>query len=272
MYQKLIEIIFLLNLMTMFLVVNCQLINSDQSLKKLLGNSNYTKTTPPFYENYESVLVNISLMYFHLITLDEKNQIMTSLSVIEQIWHDPRLEWDPSMYGNLTKTNLLVNDIWRPTTAVSNSASGDGFLTTNKENSYATIYNTGKVTLYSQATSLQTRCELNVAKFPFDSQSCNISFTHWPLLTNEMPQIIYIFNNKTTEYSRLEQNHSIWDLVNISYLHEGFNGYIVMLQFQRKTTYYIMNLIIPCIILNIVILIAFFLPFASQLDISKSFF
>ena len=141
----------------MFLVVNCQLIDSDQSLKKLLGNSNYTKTTPPFYENYEFVPVNISLMYFRLITLDEKNQIMTSLSVIEQIWYDPRLEWDPSMYGNLTKTNLLVNDIWRPTTAVSNSASGDGFLTTNKENSYATIYNTGKVTLYSQATSLQTR-------------------------------------------------------------------------------------------------------------------
>ena len=175
------------------------------------------------------------------------------------------------MYYNLISITLPLDSIWKPTTAVANSANGDGYLTTNKDSSYVDIYFDGKVILTSQAISLQTRCTLDVSKYPFDSQICNITLLPWPFLSATQ-KIIYSFTNQTSLASTLGVNHSIWDLLNITYsVDYGYsgNGYNVMLKFQRKSTYYMTNSIVPCLILNIIILISFFLPFANQMALGK---
>jgi nicotinic acetylcholine receptor, invertebrate len=242
-------------------VFTCQLVYNDQNLKKQLL-ANYSKTSRPG----DYVSVYISLILFHLIGIDEKNQIMTSFLIINQTWFDSRLAWDPRTYNNSVSISLPLDNIWKPTTAVANSAYGDGNLTTNKENSYVDILYTGTVYLTSQAISLQTRCTLDVSKCPFNSQICNITFASWPFLTSQ--NTIYYFTNQTSPISTLGSNHSIWNLLSITYtIDYGYSGlgYKVILKFERKSTYYMMNSIVPCLILNVIILIAFFLPFANQM-------
>ena len=88
----------------------------DKNLKMQLF-ANYSKTTSPD----EMVEVNIELVSFYLIDIDEKKQIMTSYSIINQKWNDSRLSWNSSMY-NLTKVSLTLDSIWKPSTIVTNSA------------------------------------------------------------------------------------------------------------------------------------------------------
>ena len=148
---------------------------------------------------------------------------MTSLPVIVQRWNDSRLEWNPIDYGNLTKISLPVDSIWKPPTSVINSVSGDGFLTTNKDYNYVDMYYNGDVHYFLQALALTTRCILNVSRYPFDSQVCNITFVYWQFISSKFenviqPQVRYIFDNKTSGFGTFpSQNHPIWDLVNISY-------------------------------------------------------
>jgi hypothetical protein len=126
------------------------------------------------------------------------------------------------------------------------------------------------VNLTSQAISLQTRCTLDVSKCPFNSQICNINFASWPFLTSQ--NTIYYFTNQTSPISTLGSNHSILNLLSIAYtIDYGYSrlGYNVILKFERKSTYYLMNSIVPCLILNVIILIAFFLPFANQMALGN---
>ena len=230
--------------------------------------ANYSKTTSPD----EMVEVNIELVSFYLIDIDEKKQIMTSYSIINQKWNDSRLSWNSSMY-NLTKVSLTLDSIWKPSTIVTNSASGDGYLTTNKDYSYASIYSNGTVVLNSQCISLQTRCYIKIDKYPFDSQKCTIDIASWPF--SDQLEIVYLFSNQSSEKNELGYNNSIWDMMSINfsnfdtYCHHSGCSYRVILEFMRKPTYYIMNSIIPCLILNIIILISFFLPFANQMALGK---
>ena len=196
---------------------------------------------------------------------------MTSFSVINQIWSDSRLSWNSSLYNNFISINLPLDSIWKPTTGIVNSAYGDGFLSTNKDYNYADIHNDGTVILYSQSISLQTRCNLDIAKYPFDSQTCNLTFVSWPFF-EQPPKVIYYFTNQTSSISTIWGNHSVWDLLNISYsTDDDYSkcGYNVMFNLQRKSVYIMLNSVVPCLILNIILIIAFFLPFTNQIALSK---
>ena len=70
--------------------------------------------------------------------------------------------------------------------------------------------------------------------------------------------------------------HTIWDDAAFDcYLGEIETGptnttaLIFKFPLARKTLYYIMNTIIPCEILNIIMMIAFFTPFTNQMALSQ---
>ena len=63
----------------------CQYSTLESELSRQLFY-NYTKTARPTYV----VNVTLGLYYFQLISIDEKNGIMTSVSVLTQSWVDPR--------------------------------------------------------------------------------------------------------------------------------------------------------------------------------------
>jgi hypothetical protein len=68
--------------------VECEL-NGSTLVEFLLTKdlfTNYTKTARPT----DLVNVALGLRYFQLISIDEKNGIMTSVCVITQVWSDQR--------------------------------------------------------------------------------------------------------------------------------------------------------------------------------------
>ena len=123
---------------------------------------------------------------------------------------------------------------------------------------------------------MKTRCNLNIRKFPFDRQKCEIQIGSWQHDDSEI-KIGFDQTNKKASTVNFMAN-SVWDLVGnkitIVNTSSRFFGYLSSSDFvfeltvQRKPLYYMINNVYPCLILNVVTLITYFLPFSLQATLS----
>jgi len=225
---------------------------------------------------------------------------MTSSFYLACEWFDRRLIWDPKdkTYGNLTggykncfqNYNKIKNlyksiflsvmvpssSIWLPDLFVLNAASASGFVPISASN-LAVVNASGFVYLVVSVSNMQTRCKINAFYFPFDNQNCSIVLGTWILDTTR----INFFSNKKVNLDFYTE-HPVWQLktVNVySKINSERNlGFSLPMKFEdlsfnisikRGSTYYMLNLVL-CFILNVLIMIAFFLPFANQITVGKS--
>ncbi|CAF1210276.1 unnamed protein product [Adineta ricciae] len=237
--------------------------------------SGYNKNIKPDTPVY----VDITASLQQIVSLDEKQQIMTSSSFISQAWVDERLSWTPSTNDNISVVMLPVQSLWIPDTMILNSADSSGYLTINTY-SLASVHFTGSVYMILPALAVKTRCSLLIRNFPFDYQMCSINLTSWSQGSN---RIIYTENASLvidiTDYIE----HPLWKLKNVSLdvirksdrvpYEDASNDVITInLYLKRKPLFYIMNGIFTCLILNCVTLLAFGLPFTSQIGLCMTCF
>ena len=64
-----------------------------------------------------------------IVSLDERNQVTTTSSVLFLNWLDSRFTWDPSLNNNITFLNINSNLIWLPDLYILNTADTNGFVT-----------------------------------------------------------------------------------------------------------------------------------------------
>ena len=113
-----------------------------------------------------------------VVSIDEKQQIMTSSLFISQTWYDDRLSWTPNASNNIEVVMLPVKSLWIPDTMVLNSADANAYLTVS-DYSFASVDYDGLVYMILPALTIRTRSHFFVRKFPFDKQICSINLTSW---------------------------------------------------------------------------------------------
>ncbi|CAF3381827.1 unnamed protein product [Rotaria socialis] len=247
---------------------------AEQTLITSLLNA-YNKNIRP----EEQVSVSITAALKQILTLDEKQQIMTSSSYISQTWNDDRLSWTPSSSNNIEVVMLPVKSLWIPDTMILNSGDTSGYLTVS-DYSLASVLYTGKVNVILPTLAIKTRCNLYVRKFPFDQQLCTINLTSWSQGAN---RVIYIENSSEvldlTEYSE----HPLWKLTGTDVIlieagdrapfESTYNDVIsIQLYLERKPLYFMMNGIFACLVLNCVTLLSYYIPFGTQIGLCMTCF
>jgi hypothetical protein len=173
--------------------------------------------------------VNIQLSLRQIVSFDEKNQILTTNIYIYLFWSDPRLSWNPANYSDVQMIHIQANKIWWPDLSIMNAA-GTTNMISIVSNQYLAIDFNGFVTIALNWPSLQTRCPLDVKKYPFDTQKCSIIIGSWMYTTKEINLAFYDYWNLLDEeklqangitykkmipqYSDISNyvNHPYWDL------------------------------------------------------------
>ena len=119
---------------------------------------------------------------------------------------------------------------------------------------------------------------MNIRKLPFDQQKCEIQIGSWQ---REKDDINIVIDEDLDIGSTDDLTPNlVWDLVdydlfliNSTSRFFGSSGYSNDLNFiliiKRKPLYYMINNVYPCLILNMVTLITFFLPFSLQATLCK---
>ena len=242
--------------------------------------NNITKGYNTLVRPSAQIEIDIRLALKQLSNLDEKNQILTSNSYFACFWGDSRLIWEPSDYGDTGDVLIPSSKIWLPDLFVINTASGSGYVPV-PASSLAWVRSDGAVYVVFYLSSQTTRCSLNMKYYPFDSQTCSIVIGSWMMDFTKL--------RFTSDASKIDMSsyaeHAVWALdsvgvrsVNTSDRYFSLDKTIVNedasfdFVLKRRPLYFMMNNIFPCLVLNIVVLLLFGVPFVPQVNACLTIF
>jgi nicotinic acetylcholine receptor len=244
--------------------------------------SNYNKLVRPVVNVTDAVTVKLKLKLSQLIDVNLRNQIMTTNLWVEQFWFDYKMRWDPDQYGGVDMLHVPSDHIWRPDIVLYNNADGNFEVTLSTK---ATLYNSGRVE-WKPPAIYHSSCEMDVEYFPFDEQTCVMKFGSWTYdgyqvdlrHQEEDPDpknpVVDIGVDLSEFYMSVEwdilavpaiRNVKFYTCCDEPYLDITFN-----ITMRRKTLFYTVNLIIPCMGISFLTVLVFYLPSDSGEKVSLS--
>uniref|UniRef100_A0A1I8HTQ0 Nicotinic acetylcholine receptor alpha 2 subunit n=1 Tax=Macrostomum lignano TaxID=282301 RepID=A0A1I8HTQ0_9PLAT len=199
----------------------------------LLVKTDYNKLIRPVNNNSKTLTVYLGLKLSQLIDVDEKNQIMTTNVWLREVWYDSKLTWDPAKYHGVSTLYIPSEHIWLP-----------------------------DIVLYNNF-------------FPFDSQECTMKFGSWTYDGLQV-DLRHIQQANTSQW---EVDYGIdletfyesteWDVMRVPARRnektypccpEPYPDITFTIVLRRKTLFYTVNLIIPCVAISFLTVMVFYLP------------
>jgi len=242
--------------------------------------SNYNKLVRPVVNVTDAVMVRLKLKLSQLIDVNLRNQIMTTNLWVEQFWYDYKMRWDPNEYGGVNMLHVPSDHIWRPDIVLYNNADGNFEVTLSTK---ATLYHTGRVE-WKPPAIYHSSCEMDVEYFPFDEQTCVMKFGSWTYdgfqvdLRHQEEEkgsnVVNIGVDLSEFYMSVE-----WDILAVPAIRnvkfytcceEPYLDITFNITMRRKTLFYTVNLIIPCMGISFLTVLVFYLPSDSGEKVSLS--
>uniref|UniRef100_A0A8C1GBR2 Neuronal acetylcholine receptor subunit alpha-7 n=1 Tax=Cyprinus carpio TaxID=7962 RepID=A0A8C1GBR2_CYPCA len=234
-------------------------------LKNLLKD--YNRMERPVANDSQPLTVFLSMSLIQIMDVDEKNQVLTSNIWLNMHWYDHYLQWNQSEYPGVKNLRFTTDQVWTPDILLYNSAD-DKFDSTFKSN---IVVNSSGYCNYLPPGIFMSTCNVDVRWFPFDIQKCELKFGSWTfdgwlldLQMNEADISGYMPNGE-------------WDLVGVpgtrnelfyDCCKEPYPDVTFVVTIRRRTLYYALNLLVPCILLSSMTLLIFLLPADSGEKIS----
>uniref|UniRef100_A0A8C6SFF5 Si:ch211-39a7.1 n=1 Tax=Neogobius melanostomus TaxID=47308 RepID=A0A8C6SFF5_9GOBI len=234
-------------------------------LKNLLKD--YNRMERPVSNDSHPLTVVFSLSLIQIMDVDEKNQVLTSNMWLSMSWYDHYLQWNQSEHPGVKNLRFSHDQIWTPDILLYNSADDD-FDSTFKTN---ILVNSSGYAKYLPPGIFMSTCNVDVRWFPFDIQKCELKFGSWTydgwlldLQMNEADISGYMPNGE-------------WDLIGVpgtrgevfyDCCKEPYPDVTFVITIRRRTLYYALNLLIPCVLLSSMTLLIFVLPADSGEKIS----
>ncbi|XP_052796238.1 acetylcholine receptor subunit beta-like 1 [Mya arenaria] len=232
-------------------------------VEDLFETSKYSPLVRPVERINDTITIDFSIQLSQIISVDEKNQIMKTNVWLQVYWTDYQLTWDPKNYGGIQALRIRPEKAWTPDIVLFNNADG------NYEVSYRSnviVYPDGKVNWIPPAI-YKSSCTIDVQYFPFDEQRCDMKFGSWTFREDQLNFTFYMNMNSldVTDYLK----SGTWDILDspakIERVPHPVTGemktmVIFTFRLRRKTLFYTVNLIIPCVLISFVTICVFALP------------
>lgn len=235
-------------------------------LDKILDEKTYDRRIRPSpkdeYEPDGPTLVDINLKFRGISEISDKKMEYSTVLTFREEWYDDRLRFDSQ---NATIKYLTLNDpgkVWMPDLFFSNERQGHKHAMIIP-NVYVRIFPTGMI-LYSIRISLTLSCPMNLKLFPLDNQTCSLQMGSWGWATTDLV-FLWKKSNTTVQVAknlRLPQfslESFTTDSCNSKSPTGEYSCLKVDLAFQRKFSYYLLTIYIPCDMLVVVSWVSFWL-------------
>lgn len=127
-------------------------------------------------------------------------------------------------------------------------------------------------------SGLITRCQLDYYKFPYDVQECDIEIGSWQ---NNGRRIDFDSDDGDIDVSQVLENHIFLLEKSIVLakaspmrfpVNETATDIIYRFTLRRRSSPYMLNVVLPTLILSCITLLEFNYPFGNQIIVSKLYF
>ncbi|XP_078611180.1 neuronal acetylcholine receptor subunit alpha-10-like [Branchiostoma floridae x Branchiostoma japonicum] len=238
---------------------------NDTRLYRHLFN-HYNKALRPTSGPEDILMVEIGVTLTHIIDMNEKHQTLTANIWMTMAWNDSHLTWEPEDFGGFKALTLPAGEIWKPDIVLYQNVD-PYFSGWSTDDTYIKVYSTGYI-LWEMPTVTMSSCHLDVSSFPFDSQTCVLKFGPWihsgkeldmRSMADEGSLESFIDHPEWEVGSFKAKRHMIWygEDFNIGTPYADVTFKLVL---KRKSTFYVFNLLLPCLLLTFVMTATFFLP------------
>uniref|UniRef100_A0A4W4FM38 Acetylcholine receptor subunit epsilon n=1 Tax=Electrophorus electricus TaxID=8005 RepID=A0A4W4FM38_ELEEL len=234
--------------------------------------TNYNKLIRPAKHAEDKVNVQVKLTLTNLISLNEKEETLTTSVWIEMQWNDYRLAWNASDYHGIDVIRVPSSSVWLPDIVLENNIDGN-FDVAYYAN--VLIYNDGSMYWLPPAI-YRSVCAIEITYFPFDWQNCTLVFRSQTYSANEIDLDLAMDYdiNKPIEWVVIDPEafteNGEWaikhrparKLTNPRYSPDDleYQEIYFNLIIQRKPLFYIINIILPCSLISSLVVLAYFLP------------
>ncbi|KFP99835.1 5-hydroxytryptamine receptor 3A, partial [Leptosomus discolor] len=164
-----------------------------------------------------------------------------------QEWKNPFVTWDPQDFCNISKIVLPMDAYWSPPLFILERVNG---LNSNLE--YLAITHNGGFNS-TQPFQVTLTCSLMILKFPFDTQTCNLSIASF---LYPVADLVMKTRRTTAEMMKTSQSYFLtdgeWKFTNLSIIEyteelddDKFSVVTYVISMERRPTLYVLNLILP---------------------------
>eukprot|EP00794_Sanderia_malayensis_P012082 gene12082-13326_t len=233
--------------------------------------SNYSTTTRPVGRPFDAVQVAMDFKLIKIVKLDIKEQQLVVNSRVMFKWQDSALSWSLNDY-NFSYINIPMSRIWTPDILLYNTAEGISQSSSDLYKAHVRLSYAGDIVWMSPVT-FRSSCEIDVKWFPFDSQTCQLTFGSISLTKNKL--MLRFFKQPTSAAGikgKFHYSSGIWNLKSVTSsiseetyecCKEAFSLINFKINLDRLPLYWVLYLVLPCLCLSMVSLCSFYVPSES---------
>ncbi|XP_036073105.1 5-hydroxytryptamine receptor 3A-like [Oryzias melastigma] len=219
-------------------------------LEKLDLKKNHDKyvLSRPVKDYRTKTLVYINMRIYTILDVREADQMFISYVLVHLRWYNEHINWNPRQFCGLKHILIPTKYLWMPDLTIEEMTEQDKAT----PSSHLKIKHHGAIEFRNDQVVVST-CKMEVYRFPFDIQSCNISFKSIMHSDDELMLVEFTKNSELTEQSRqtIQTQHE-WIFINMSERKKtinyfGFNQTVVVytITMKRRSVLYIANFLLP---------------------------
>ncbi|XP_020513722.2 acetylcholine receptor subunit delta [Labrus bergylta] len=247
----------------------------ERLINHLFKERGYNKELRPAEKQQDAVDVYLALTLSNLISLKEVDETLLTNVWIDHTWYDYRLSWNVSEFDGIATLRLPPSMMWLPEIVLENNNDAQ-FEVAYYSN--VLVYPDG-LCYWLPPAIFRSSCSINVNYFPFDWQNCTLKFVSLTYNAKEIRMLLKEEqgedeNTFTVEWIIIDPEgfteNGEWEIIHRpakrntykhipmeSNKHQDITFYLVI---KRKPLFYIVNIIIPCVLISFLASLVYYLP------------
>ncbi|CAO2643961.1 Acetylcholine receptor subunit epsilon [Lemmus lemmus] len=224
----------------------------------------------------DTVTITLKVTLTNLISLNEKEETLTTNVWIGIDWQDYRLNFSKDDFAGIETLRVPSESVWLPEIVLENNIDGQFGVAYDCN---VLVSEGGYVTWLPPAIYHST-CAVEVTYFPFDWQNCSLVFRSQTYNAEEVEFVFAVDDNGET-INKIEidteaftgegpAENGEWAIDYCPGMIRHYKGgsaevpgetdIIYTLIIRRKPLFYVINIIVPCVLISGLVLLAYFLP------------
>ncbi|XP_073345270.1 5-hydroxytryptamine receptor 3A-like [Pagrus major] len=235
----------------MFLAVDGEASGKVCSYQDVLNYLNLSKSnelffmTRPVKDHKQATKVSLELLLYAILDVREIDQTFIPYVWIVASWQNEHIRWEPDDFCGIKTVSLPVEVLWKPDITIEEMTEKDKA----PPSPLLTIHSNGLVSVQNDQVLVST-CRMHVYKFPFDIQSCNLSFKSVVHSVNEI-QLVHDTHSSEDTHTMMRTQYE-WLFINMTVTNKTVNMFglkqdvlIYTISMKRRSVLYIVNFMLP---------------------------
>ncbi|KAG7240169.1 hypothetical protein INR49_027253 [Caranx melampygus] len=177
----------------------------------LTSENSVFKVTRPVLDYRHPTTVELDIILYAILAVIEKTQTFIPFIWATMMWNNELISWDPAQFCGITQVSVPREMLWRPDLFVYEMIQKDE----SPQNPYMYVSYDGTVTSEEDVKVVST-CKMDVHKFPFDTQMCNISIGSAIHSADEIRLLPFSNSTRATQFSReVMKTQGEWEFLHL---------------------------------------------------------